>query len=71
MMANRLRDKEHVCDFFGIHITTTNPNIARILKTDVSELVHRDIRHLGEIAADSEITQRTGDKSRPELILVP
>lgn len=38
--------KEVVCQFFGIEVSTKNPNIARVLTQDVGEFLDREIRHL-------------------------
>jgi hypothetical protein len=35
-----------VCEVFGIKITTNNPNIARILTTDVNDLANLDVREI-------------------------
>lgn len=45
-MVNKKDRQENdtvVCEFFGIEITTKNPNVARILTTDVRELASLEI----------------------------
>lgn len=39
----RLDDGFIVCEFFGIKLTTKNPEVARILTTDIGEFLARDI----------------------------
>ncbi|MDP1809583.1 MAG: hypothetical protein Q8L35_08620 [Actinomycetota bacterium] len=53
------QDAEVVCEFFGIKITTRNPNVARILASDVGDLVNLDVTEVkhfiqGDQADDDE-----------------
>ncbi len=44
MAAEKGKDRgEIVCEFFGIEITTKNPRVAKVLTSDVSELLNTDI----------------------------
>ena len=35
---------EVVCEFFGIQITTKNPSVARVLTSDLKEVLSREVR---------------------------
>ena len=37
---------EVVCEFFGIKITTRNPNVARVLTTDISKVMNLDVKEV-------------------------
>ena len=43
-MAEKSDEEEVVCEFFGMQITTKNPNVARILQTDMGELLNQDVK---------------------------
>lgn len=38
--------KEMVCEFFGIQITTSNPNMARLLTASVNEILRLDVKDI-------------------------
>lgn len=38
--------KEVICEFFGIKIATKNPNLAKVLKTEVSDLMNLDVHQV-------------------------
>ncbi len=46
MPEAKKKDDEVVCEFFGIKITTKNPNVARILTSDVAVLANLDVREV-------------------------
>jgi len=35
---------EVICEFFGLKIATKNPNLAKVLKTEVSEFMNLDVQ---------------------------
>lgn len=44
MVADKNKDSgEIVCEFFGIEITTKNPRVAKVLKSDIHEILNTDI----------------------------
>ena len=44
MAAEKRKDRgEIVCEFFGIEITTKNPRVAKVLTSDVSEILNTEI----------------------------
>ena len=45
-MSDKDKNEEVVCEFFGIKITTSNPNVARVLTSDVGELMSLDVREV-------------------------
>ncbi len=77
MAAEKGNDRgEIVCEFFGIEITTKNPRVAKILTSDVSEILNTDIKVIkgkwsdeieneaGEAEVGSEVASGTeADKS--------
>ncbi len=74
MAAEKGKDGgEIVCEFFGIEITTKNPRVAKILTSDVSEILNTDItvikgkwseeieNEAGEAEVGSEAASETED----------
>lgn len=45
-MADSDDAKEVICEFFGIKIKTKNANLARVLTTDVHEVLNLDIKEI-------------------------
>jgi len=44
MASEKGKDRrEIVCEFFGIEITTKNPRVAKVLTSDVSEILNTEI----------------------------
>lgn len=77
MAAEKGNDRgEIICEFFGIEITTKNPRVAKVLTSDVSEILNTDIKVIkgkwsdeieneaGEAEVASEVASETeADKS--------
>lgn len=59
-MSGNDRD-EVVCEFFGIKITTRNPNVARILTADVQEVMNLDVRSVKGFLATEDNDELTDD----------
>jgi hypothetical protein len=53
-MAPKETDGEQsvVCEVFGIKLTTKNPNIARILTTDINDIGNLDVREISSFLGD-------------------
>lgn len=61
MVAEKGKDGgEIVCEFFGIEITTKNPRVAKVLTSDVSELLNTDIKVIKGKWSD-EIENESGE----------
>ena len=45
---------EVVCEFFGLKITTKNPNLARVLKTEVSEIMGLDVHDVKDYISNQD-----------------
>ena len=43
-MVEKKKNKEMICEFFGIKIRTYNSNLAELLKTDIKDVVGVKIR---------------------------
>ena len=63
------KDDEVVCEFFGIKITTKNPNVARILTSDVGKIVNLDVREVKTFLVDDQAEPADDDESKdpPQL----
>jgi len=70
-MTNNGDDKgeEVVCEFFGIKITTKNPNVARVLTTDIGKVMNLDVRQIkGFLASDDRTDDgETDDDEETEV----
>ena len=45
---------EVVCEFFGLKISTKNPNLARVLKTEVSEFMSLDVHDVRDYIVNQD-----------------
>lgn len=43
-----------ICEFFGIKITTKNPNLAKVLKSDVNDVLKMDVKDVKEFIKSGE-----------------
>lgn len=64
-------DEEVVCEFFGIQITTRNPNIARVLTSEVSEVAGLDVAEvkdflIGDSDEDEDLKESDSNQSEPD-----
>ncbi|RJQ54217.1 MAG: hypothetical protein C4521_05040 [Actinobacteria bacterium] len=51
-MAEREDDVEVLLEFFGIKLTTPNQHLAAVLKTDIGDILKKDMKELlGKVAA--------------------
>ncbi len=66
-MSNKSGKEETVCEFFGLQITTKNPNIANILKTDMAELMNQDVRQVLKPRAARSDAAKAVEKIRREI----
>ena len=74
MVVESKTGKEFVCEFFGIQLRTQNPNIARILTTDMGEFLSREVYHLTRrhepiIRSQTQVVNGVADRfAKPVLV---
>ncbi len=59
-------DDNVVCEFFGIEITTKNPKLARILTSDVIDVLNTDIKVIPRYQLEDE--QKNEDEDDTEIL---
>lgn len=58
---------EVICEFFGIKITTKNPNLARILTTDVGDIMRLDVRDVKDFITNDDPQESTKVETNNEI----
>lgn len=59
------KNEDIVCEFFGIKITTQNPNVARVLTSDIKKVMNLDVHSVKTFLTEDEAAGESSDGEQP------
>lgn len=57
-----------ICEFFGIKITTNNPNLARVLAADVGDIMKLDVREVKDFINSKPESDTSASQAEEEAV---